>query len=153
MNAHTLTGEGLDLHVVFADLLVDSGLLDSLAALAKRAVSAVPAKLVTWLGPELCTPENSRAPQIIIPEAGPWNGIIFIEADDPAYWLLVRASAARANTAGRPPHDSFPGSSGRHDSSRWSSASPEQGRTIWPNDEPPPPFNEPWDRDPWSRGR
>ena len=78
-----------DLPIIIADVLTDTDVVQrSLSALGRFFIE-VPLKLASWLGPELRTPGNSPPPRFIPGEAGPWNGVVFVEQDDPRYWVLV----------------------------------------------------------------
>jgi hypothetical protein len=136
-----------DIPVVVADYIADCGLLDSMVASITRVVTAIPERVTNWLGPELRTPDTSRPPDMTFNDPGPWNGIVFVEANEPTYWLLVRANAGRrANDSYRQPFTSRePGFSG------WSPDSAPI-RNVWHQEQWP--SGEPHSKgDPWWRQR
>ena len=148
MNAVQIREPGLDLPILAADALVDTGLFDFLVNGIGRALAAIPRTVVDWLGPEVRTPGNSSPPTLTFAEVGFWNGVVFVECSEPAYWVLARASAGkRSPPTGQPLH--FGAREPFGQPSRPSPHSPFSA-TRWPEDQPPL-EREPWDRDPWAR--
>ena len=80
-----------DLPTVVADFLAETNLVHRGLSAVCRFLAKIPVTVVSWLGPELKTPDNSEPPRFIPAEAGPWNGVVFIEQDDPRYWVLAKA--------------------------------------------------------------
>lgn len=132
----------VDVPVVAADFLVDSGIFDRLLAVVRTATAGVPGKLRLWLGSDLRDPSNSLPPFVEPTEPGPWDGVILIECDEPTYWLLVRAgdqkqrpAVAPKPTAGSRPYWADPPLASRDRAER-------RDRMNWPDQE------EPWNSPP-----
>jgi hypothetical protein len=133
----------LDLPVLVADTLVDSGVLDHVVSAIAKVLGALPARIVAWFGPELRTPQTTPAPMVSFAEPGPWNGAVFVEADTPTYWLLVKANAAKGARFHQSPPP-FADPYGRPD--RGWPAEPNVGwEDSYPYERPP------GERDPWKR--
>jgi len=73
------------------EVLVESGAVDTLVEATAHLVSRALVKIRTWLAAELHTPDNSQSPRITFGEKGPWNGVVVVECDEPAFWALVKA--------------------------------------------------------------
>ncbi len=148
MNAVTIPDPGLDLPTLTADALVDSGMFDALLEGAGRTLKAIPRVMIDWLGPECRTPSNSSPPNVTPTEPGLWNGVVFLEANEASYWILVKANAGkRPQTHGQPPPFGGRDPHGRSDS-RWPH-DPPGAQSLWP--EAPPNEPPPWEDDPWRR--
>jgi len=128
----------VDLPVLFADLIVDTGLLDRLCASLGGALKALPSRLAAWFGPELHTPANSPAPSVTFGDGALWNGVVFIEASEPAFWLVVKAGPDRRRRgfdSQRQPAEPF-------GSRAWA----QDSGSYWEE-----PYREPREREPWRR--
>lgn len=77
------------------EVLEDSGAAEKIVEKTARLLLRAATKVRDWLATEVHTPENSSAPTVRFPEQGPWNGVVVVEADQPAYWALVKAGPGR----------------------------------------------------------
>lgn len=84
------------------DVMLDSGALEILGSLVWYALTRCLHNARTWASSELRTPGNSPQPVVTISEPGPWNGVVVIEADQPAFWLLAKAGPGRPGVAADP---------------------------------------------------
>ncbi len=139
---------GIDLPTLVADAMVDSGAFDSLVEGIGRALKSVPKRVAVWLGPELHSPDNSAAPSVSFAGSELFNGVVFIESNEPSYWLLVKASVGRCQQR----HNQPPPFTGRdpygQPDHRWPHE-PSGTRGFWPEVSPCEP--PPWEGDPWRR--
>ena len=140
----------LDLPVLAADALADSGILEAIFGGLSDLVVAIPARVVSWLGPELRTPDNSPAPRFIPAEQGPWNGVVFIEGDQPSYWVLARASASRVEQQRQRPVPPF---ADTRPPGAWPHDPREPSYSSWPYDDYPHDPDRPWEHPPWDPRR
>ena len=139
MSEHIGSAATVDVPLLVAELIVDTGLLDALCGKVARVLRALPSRLAAWFGPDLHTPDNSAAPSVTFADGELWNGIVFVEASEPAFWLLVKAGPDRRQR-------------GFRDQRRPSNPS---GAQTWAQDGGPyweePYSGEPWERESWRR--
>lgn len=81
----------VDLPVLVADFIAETFFDGDSVASVGQCLAALPVWLTSWLDSELRTPHNSAAPHVTVAEPGPWNGVIFLTADDPSYWVLSKS--------------------------------------------------------------
>jgi len=136
----------VDLPVLVADFVAEACLLDRALAVLWWHHTAVPLKVIAWLGPELRTPDNSPPPRFVPAEPGPWNGIIFLEHDEPRLWLLAKSGELARNTFPRaepfaPMHEAPFGRGYAH-----------QPMHVWPEQEEPEWYGGPFQPPSWRGG-
>ncbi len=101
---HARTPESVvDLPVLVADFIADTVFDTDAVLYVGQCLAALPVWLTSWLDSELRTPVNSAAPHVTISDPGPWNGVIFLTADDPSYWVLSKSGGGvRGRRRGAP---------------------------------------------------
>ena len=138
-----------DLPVLLADWLADTDVLDRALAALGRFCTAVPLKLAAWLGSELRTPENSAPPRVVAAEPGPWNGLVFVEHDEPRFWVFAKAGGRSAREQVHPPVERF---SPTYDERHGWPPGAQRGPAMWSEHEEPEWYGSPMEPRPWRGG-
>ena len=138
-----------DFTVLIADYLASTNVLDRTVAALGKFCAAIPFKLAGWLGPALKTPDNSNAPRVIPGEPGPWTGVIFIEHDEPRYWVFAKASGPTTRRPIGPQPDRFGPS---YDDRSGRPPGAFRAPTVWPEQEEPDWYGPPMEPTSWRGG-